>query len=204
MTEVNQAPVEPSVPGSADEPTPTNKDHVSYDTYRRTVNEAKNEREARRKLEAELAEIRKRDKAIEEQELAKKGEYEKLLQLREQEAKSLKEQLDAYHAQFKRASKLNAFMKAAGTELDDKWLSLVDVDSIATRPDADNEIDQLSVQNAVETFRKTWPEAFKAKGANIPADMPNGTGYITESEWKQLTKAEDKRKYKQNQILWGK
>lgn len=204
MIEANQAPVEPSVPGSADEPTPTNKDHVSYETYRRTVNEAKNEREARRKLEAELAEIRKRDKAIEEQELAKKGEYEKLLQLREQENQSLKTQLDTFNAQFKKASKLNAFIKAAGTELDDKWLGLVDVDSIATRPDADNEIDQLSLQTAVETFRKTWPEAFKPKGSNIPADMPNGTGYITESEWRKLTKSEEQRKYKSNQILWGK
>jgi hypothetical protein len=204
MTEENLAPVEPSVPGSADEPAPTNKDHVSYDTYRRTVNEAKNEREARRKLEAELAEVRKRDKAIEEQELAKKGEYEKLLQLREQENQTLKQQLDSYSTQFKRASKLNAFIKAAGTELDDKWLGLIDVDSIATRPDAENEIDQMSVQSAVETFRKTWPEAFKPKGSSIPADMPNGTGYITESEWKKLTKADEKRKYKQNQILWGK
>lgn len=204
MTEENQAPVEPSVPGSADEPTPTTKDHVSYETYRRTVNEAKNEREARRKLESELAEIRKREKAIEEQELAKKGEYEKLLQLREQENQTLKQKLDSFDAQFKRASKLNAFIKAAGTELDDKWLTLVDVDAIATRPDAENEIDQMSVQSAVETFRKTWPEAFKPKGSHLPTDMPNGTGYITESDWKKLTKAEDKRKYKQNQILWGK
>lgn len=204
MTEANTAPVEPSTQGSADEPTQQPKDSVSYETHRRLLDEKKREQAARKDLEAKVAAFEAKERQIEEEKLKAQGEFQKLLQLREQENQTLKQKLDAFDSQFKRAEKMNAFIKAAGTELDDKWLRLIDVDGIAYRPDADNEIDHMSVQNAVETFRKTWPEAFKPKGSQIPADMPNGQGYITESEWKKLTKSEDRRKYKQNQILWGK
>ena len=64
MTETNHAPVEPPIQGSA-EGSAELKDVVSYETHRKLLAEAKAEREARRKLEAELAEVRKRDKAIE-------------------------------------------------------------------------------------------------------------------------------------------
>lgn len=196
------SPVETSTQGSADEQ-PQTQDKVSYETHRRLLDEKKREQAARKQLEAELEMFRAKEKQIEEEKLKQTGEYQKLLQLREEENKKLKSELDSFENRFKRAAKMNAFIKAAGTELDDKWLQLVDVDSIAVRPD-DNEIDMMSLQSSVETFRKTWPEAFKPKGSPIPADMPNGQGHITESEWRKLPKAADKTKYKPDQILWGK
>lgn len=200
MTEAVSVPVEPSTQGSADE-LPPSKDSVSYETHRRLLDEKKKAVAQKAELEARLASFEAKERQAEEEKLKQTGEYQKLLTLREQENQLLKTKLDSFDSHIKKASKLNAFMKAAGTELDDKWLPLVDVEQIAFRPDADGEIDMLSVQASVETFKKTWPEAFKPKGSQIPSDMPNGTGTITESEWNKLP---DKKKYRPNQIQWGK
>lgn len=201
MTEAMNPPVETSTQGSADEQQQQKQDSVSYETHRRLLDEKKREQAARKQLEAEVEAFRAKERQIEEDKLRQQGEFQKLLQLREQENESLKGKLNSFESRFQAASKINAFIKAAGTDLDEKWLRLVDVNSIQFRPDQDGEIDMMSVQSAVETFKKTWPEAFKPKGSQIPAEMPNGQGYITESEWKNLP---DKKKYKQNQILWGK
>jgi hypothetical protein len=195
------APVEPAIGDSVIGTPETPKESVSYETYRRTVSEAKTEREQRRKLEAELTEFRKKEQEAKEADLARRGEFDQVLKLREEENQKLRESLNVYNERMQKASKLNAFIKAAGADLDDKWLGLVDVDSIVVLPD--DEIDQLSVKKTVETFRKTWPEAFKQKSI-IPNDMPNGTGFITESEWKKIPSAAERKKYKQNQIQWGK
>lgn len=199
MTEAITPPVETSTQGSADEQQ-QQKDVVSYETHRRLLDEKKREQQARKELEARLQAFENEKRTQEEEKLRQQGEYQKLLQLKEEKLKAYEQKFESIESRLQTATKINAFIKAAGTDLEEKWLGLINPKDIQIRPD-DGEVDMLSVQNAVETFKKTWPEAFKQKGATIPAEMPNGKGYITESEWRTLP---DKKKYKHNQILWGK
>ena len=202
MSDTSDGSVSQSSESSAQ--TQESRETVSYETHRRLLDEKKREQAARKQLESELEAFKAKERALEEEKLKQQGEYQKLLGFREEELKSFKDKVNQYESKFQRAEKMSAFIKAAGQDLDDKWLSLINVEAIQYRPDSEGEIDQMSVASAVETFKKTWPEAFKTRSTMMPADMPNGQGFITETEWKKMSKAEDRKKYKPNQILWGK
>ena len=178
------------------------KDVVTYETHRKLLDEKK-------KMQAERDQLLAEKKAKEEEDARKRGDLESLIKSREDAIKAEQERVKALEQEvtsFKQlqanASKLSSFLKTAGSDIDDKWLSLVDLSQIQLKETG--EVDQISVASAVESFKKTWPEAFKKPGVQIPNAQPNGgAGMIAYSEWLKLS-AKEMKKYKFEQIIQGK
>lgn len=191
-------PVEPTATTSGDPAAdPSKGEVVTYETHRKLLDEKK-------KIAAKLAEL-EAAKSVEEQErLRKAGELEKIIEIKDKALQDATAENQQFKKSIEQARKLQAFVKAAGTEVEPKWLNLLDIDSIKLKPDSSTEVDEFSLKAVVDDFKKSWPEAFKTRTASLPpSEMPNGTsGAITESEWKKLSAA-DMAKHKPGSIKWG-
>lgn len=182
---------EPSVPGG-NNPSPSGdpadpKQTVAYETHAKLLSEKKKLAEKHTALEAELEELRSKERDRENQELEKNKNYEQLLKNREEELKKSQERLSHYETERLQARKLDAFFKTLGGTLEDKFWSLVDLDKIALDPTT-KQVDEMSVAKYVEDYRKTFPETIrKAGGPSMPSDAPKGSGgVLTVEEWKAL------------------
>lgn len=179
-------------------------EHVPYTKFRDLLDEKKKEQSEKRALADRIAEFEARDKSKEEELARKRGDFDKIIAGKDEELKAAKAELDAGRRRQQEITKLSAFLKTAGADVDQKWLSLVDTKSIILDPTS-GEVDQMSVAQTVDNFKKNWPEAFKKPGATIPTAAPNGgttPGKITESAWKKLPAA-DMKKYRYDQIEFG-
>lgn len=181
---------------------PKETDKVDYSKYRELLDEKKKVQVRERELASKVEAYEKAQKDKEEDAAKKRGDYESLIKTREDEIAKLKAENDSNRERNLQIKKVGSFLKTAGEDIDQKWLRLVDPNEIIINPET-GEVDQMSVAKAVDTFKKTWPEAFKKPGARFPADAPNGSsGMINESEWKKL-KVADMKKYRPNQINYG-
>lgn len=199
MSDATNDPVDQSNPPISDSannpPKDEPKNSVAYETHRRLLDEKK-------KMQAERDMLAAEKKQREEEEARKRGDYEALVKARDEEIKKLTTTVDTFKQRQADAAKLGLFLKSAGSDIEDKWLGLVDLDKIAVNPET-GEVDPLSVATAVDTFKKSWPEAFKKAGPKLPTDVPNGSpNTIKESEWKKLP-AKEMRKYSFEQIVYG-
>lgn len=202
MSENTAALVEQGSDGSATNQTDLNtqtqnkEETVPYTKYRELLDEKK-------KATAKLKEIEDKRKLDEENKLKETGQYKEVLAQREAELEAERSKVKLFQNERQNAMKLSAFMKTVGADVDEKWFSMVELDKINFKPDS-NEIDQMSVSLAVDSFKKEWPEALRSKSGNLPPpNAPNGTGYITESDWKKLS-GKEKAKYKFDKIHWEK
>lgn len=181
---------------------PKESDKVDYSKYRELLDEKKKVQARERELATKVENYEKAQKEKEEDAAKKRGDYESLIKTREEEINNLKSKLTTFEERQVHVKKVGSFLKTAGSDIDEKWLRLVDPNEIIVNPET-GEVDQMSVAKAVDSFKKTWPEAFKKPGARFPADAPNGTsGMVNESEWKAM-KAADMKKYRPSQINWG-
>jgi hypothetical protein len=172
------------------------KDTVAYETHQKLLSEKK-------KLQQEYEALKAEKQQREEAELTKRGEFEKVLKLREQEALELKTKLQEREQRELEARKLSAVLKGLGTSVDDKWFSIIqsETDDVVYNPES-GEIEQMSVTKVVERLKAGWPEMFKKPLAGMPADAPkgNGAGTIARSEWLKLP-AKEMAKWRPNQIV---
>lgn len=182
-------------PSAKDEPT-TPKESVSYDTHRRLLDEKK-------KLQARLAEIETEKRAKEEEELTRKGETQKLLELAKKEAEELRTKLTAKELREVQAKKLSAVIRGMGANVDEKWFGVIGqhLDDVVYNPES-GEVEQMSVTAIVEDLKKTWPEMMRKPGVGMPADAPKGSGMgqIERSEWLKLS-SKEMAKYRPEQII---
>jgi len=187
---------EPNPPSEkVDEPTPQ-RDSVTYETHRKLLDEKK-------KLQARLAEIETDKRAKEEEEMARKGETQKLLDLAKKEAEELRSKLTAKEHREVQAKKLSAVIRGMGSNVDEKWYGVIgqQLDDVVYNSDT-GEIEQMSGTAIVEDLKKTWPEMLKKVAVGMPPDAPKGSGLgvIERSEWLKLS-AKDMQKYRPEQVI---
>jgi hypothetical protein len=172
------------------------KDKVSYETHRKLLDEKK-------KLQARLAEIETEKRTKEEEELARKGETQKLLELAKKEAEELRTKLTAKEQREVQAKKLSAVIRGMGSNVDEKWFGVIGqhLDEVVFNAET-GEVEQMSVTAIVEDLKKTWPEMTRKPVVGMPADAPKGSGQsqIERSEWLKLS-AKDMQKYRPEQII---
>jgi hypothetical protein len=194
-----QAPVasgdgklDPNPPKVDVKPDDKDPDSVPYTKYRELLDEKK-------KTQTKLKEFLDKENADREARLKEEGKFTEILAEERKQKEELAQRVQSFENLQKNGRKLNAFLKAAGTDLDEKWVPLVDLEKIQFK-EGTEEVDKLSVNSALDNFKKTWPEAFKTKGPNMPPpSAPNGSGFISYSDWLKLP-AKEMKKYNITQI----
>lgn len=180
------------------------KDVVAYETYQKTLAQEKAAKQKALELEEKLNEILNAQKSQEEAKLNEKGEFKKLVELREQEIKKLQDQInsiskerDNYKGNLDDTYKLQAFYdKLPGKIKRKEYLSFVDLDSIVVDPETGN-IDSGSLQNVVSGFVENYGDLIEQnKFSGLPGDAPKGSSRkYTMNEWKNLTLKEKKENW---------
>ena len=202
---MSEAITQPAVetPVVSDDGKETPPDKVDYAKFRELLDEKKKVQARERELAAKLSEYEKAQKDKEEELARKRGDFDTILKTREERIKELEADAEANKRHKQDVKKLSAFLKSAG-DVEEKWMGLIQIGDIAVNPDT-GEVDQMSVSKAVDSFKKTWPEAFKKPGVRIPTEAPNGApDMITESAWKKLaSNPKEMNKYRYGQIIWG-
>jgi hypothetical protein len=143
--------------------------HVSHQSYRKAVEEAKRERQQKRALEAKL-------KDFEDQRLSEQGNKDELI-------KSLRSKLDAeakgkkeIYGAFARKS-INAQLKSAALEAGcidpDAVMSLSDLSTLEVDPNT-FEADHDEIKEVISGLKKSKPYLFQKKGPTINAKLPAG------------------------------
>jgi hypothetical protein len=147
---------------------------VDYDTYDKAVKQKKAFQAKLAERESELEQLRREKQEREEAELAKKGEYQKLLEQREVELKSEREKLSAIQSQIAESRKLSAVLERVGGEVKKEYWALLDLDSVAIDPDTGMP-DEASALAAAKEFEKRFPEVVRRPNQKtLPAGAPHG------------------------------
>lgn len=180
---------------------PDNKP-VAYETYQRTLDEAKAAKAKAKELEDQLAAIAN-EKAEKERLAAEKaGDTAKLLELERKKREELEGKLSDFTSKETRRTKLAAALSGLNGAVDPKFYELIDFDSIVL--DETGRPNDLSVQKVVEKFKSEYPEVLKApNGSKLPSKAPGGgnpPSKIAHAEWLKLPLV-DKKKYKSGDII---
>jgi len=174
------------------------KSTISYDTHRKLLDEKK-------KLQAQLEALSVKEKEREEADARKRGDYETLLKVRDEELNRERKERQELSERISHGLKMNCVIDALGGIVDQKWYKLIDTSEVAINPES-GEVDMMTVARVAESLKKQWPEMIQ-RTAKLPATAPQGlnggAGKITESEWKTLTSTSDMKKWKRDQIVWG-
>lgn len=167
---------------------------VSYETYLKTLNEAKNAKKRMKELEDA-----ERMKA--EAELAEKGEYKKLLSQREEELTRLRNEMAENKKRETDRRKLASVLEGIGADIDSKFYGLIDYDEVAVDPET-GMIDEMSRARAIEKFKMKFPEIIpNPRGPRLPSIAPRDDirHTISRGEWLKLSSSEMK-KWKPDQV----
>ncbi|MGV8130653.1 MAG: hypothetical protein ACP5N7_00960 [Candidatus Pacearchaeota archaeon] len=178
------------------------KDHVSYETYSKLLSQRKKDQERLAALEKERAEIEEKRKLDEESKLNEKGEYKKLIEIREQKINELSSKISEYENNYKtleeqliNRKKLEMFISKLPARLtDSEYLKLVDFDEIAIDPET-KEVDKDSLTKVVNLFVTKHARLLEKKQTNMPNEATTTSPKINYDEWEKLPWKE-KKKYK--------
>lgn len=170
---------------------------VSYETYLKTLDEAKS---AKSKLKAQEDALNK----IQDEKMKADGDWKGLLEARENRIRELTEQSEtlgkkygALNERITNSQKLSMVISKLGGNLDEKYYGLIDLEGIKTNPET-GEIDDMSATKIAESFRTMYPETIK-KGFNPNAmgetrGSANSTqSMISRDEWLKLSYSEQKK-----------
>lgn len=181
-------------------------DVVDYKTHKRLLGQYKQNQKKTKELEqrlAELSEFEQKMSKIEEEKLRSEGNWNKLLEQREEKIKGLSEQLNElkekesyYKKNLDDMVKLNAFTNALGGKLKKQdYYSFVDTDKIVINPDTGT-IDSDSLAEYANEFSNNFKELIEFNSAKLPNDAPKGSKPLSYEEWKALPLGEKKKRQK--------
>jgi len=178
---VNQADDQNGSSGST-EAEGQSQDTVKYDTYRKVLSEKKRRDEEVRELREKVEAYERSQKEAQEKDLEDQNKWKEIADLRAKEASQYKHDLESMRESQRQAMKLDNFLSALGSNLPKQYWGLVDLDAIKLNPET-NEVDDMSVTSAIETFRKSYPEILQSKtSATTPNTAPRGTAAATRGE----------------------
>lgn len=171
-----------------DEQSNTEKDTVSYDSYKKALDEKK-------KVQARLKELEDLEKSRSEAEAKKREDYKALLEAKEQEVSELKTKYETVESRLSNGVKLNAFLSSLSGKVDQKYWNQIDLDAI-TMDSETGTPDEISLKKAVKDFETMFPEIIKKdSGPRMPNEASKGGGGkpLSYNEWISLP-YDEKRK----------
>lgn len=184
--------------------TTENKRSVSYETYLKTLDEAKSAKSRLRALEEEKNKIA-------EEKLKSEGDWKGLLELRESrikelegESTQLKEKFTGLNERVTSSQKLSKVLSKIGGDLDPKYYGLIDISDVKINPET-GEIDDMSATKVAENYRTEYAETIKKKfnpnamGENRPGGQSSDGEFISFDKWSKLKYSEQK-KWKMAQV----
>jgi len=182
----------------------TGKGHVSYETYQKTLDEAKKAKEKLRAIEEQASKLA-------EEKMIAEGNWKGLLEARENRIKELEEENNQTKSKYGElneriagSQKLSKVLSKLGGDLDDKYFGLIDISEVKVNPET-GEVDDMSAAKVAENFRTMYPETIKKKfNPNSMGENRSGTGNdqpttIAYKDWSKLPYNEQ-RKWKYSQI----
>jgi len=199
-------PTENKVPSGEpkEPPVEIRKETVDYESYKKSVNEAKNAKERARLIETELNELKAANTTAEEAKLNEQGEFQKLVGIRDSkiadlssELSTMKQDRDSIKENLADTYKLQAFYDKLPSKISNpEYLSFVDLDSIVIDPET-KRIDQESVDNVVAGFIEKHSRLLDEKKFNgLPSDAPKrSTSKYSDSEWRTLSLKDKKENW---------
>jgi len=139
----------------------TQKDKVAYETYQRTLAEAK---KAKAERDALLAE----KQAFNDNKLKEQNEWKQYAEQKEKEAAEEKARRFELESTVLDSLKLSAFQKLLGGKIkDDAYFQFVDTDRITYNPDT-KRVDEESVKSVVADFVKRHSSLVEFKSGKMP------------------------------------
>lgn len=182
------------------------EDKVDYKTYDKVLSRLKKTEEVNKSLAdqlAQLQEIKKNFESLEvekkkrsEEELINKGEYKKLLELREQkiaelekQAQGLQSELSGHQRNLHDTWKAQAIQSVLpGKIKKTEYYNFIDFDQIPINPDT-NRPDEKAVQLAAEAFMKSYPELIDTTNIkSMPGHAPGmKQSFSTKDTFKEMT-----------------
>lgn len=146
--------------------TQVKKDQVDYASFNKVLGQYKKAKSVNEELQSELENYKKAEQEIKEKKLADQGEYNKLLELKEQKLKELTDQLENAQAEKQTASetlinaqKLGAvYEKLPGKLKNNKFMQFIDIDSVVRNPET-GEIDAESASVVANQFMEEFDYA---------------------------------------------
>ena len=179
---------------------------VAYESFAKALDEKKRAQAKSDELQRQLDEIQNRAKIEEETKLKEKGEFQKLLELREQKVVKLEEQLKMAEDRASGAEravtdtwKLSHFYEKLPGKLKNKeYLTFVPLEDIVLNPET-KDVDTESLDKVVNTFMEKHGHLVeKQSKGRLPGDAANGTvSTLSYEQWKKLPLKEKKEKYHQ-------
>jgi uncharacterized membrane protein YkoI len=165
MSEENVGNVEQEESASVQSQT---EDHVSYDSYKKAVDQHKRSKgrvlEMQQQLDSiteELGKYRAKDKEVEQRKLEEKGEFDKILQSYKNEIRSLTDQIESGKAERLNRTRKDAFLASLPGPLhNDDYINLAKLNDIAVDKET-GEIDPITLKEAVDGFVSKHPALMK-------------------------------------------
>jgi len=166
-------------------------DTVKYDTYKRTLGEAKRAKEEARELREKIEAFQNLEKDREMEELDKQKNYQEKLRIREEELKKAKDELFMVKGSVTNAIKKDAFLQALQGVVPKEYHSLIPMEKIVYDHNT-GEIDEMSLSSAVDEFRKVHHRVIDSRDVSkLPNEKPSGVGSNVTGGNKKLSSAEE-------------
>lgn len=162
-------------------------DKVSYESYQKLLGQLKNTSALNKELSAKLTDFETQHRQTEESKLVEKGEFKKIIELREQQINELQNKMTEVINEKETTSKRlqdtfkmqSFYSKLPGKIKNQDYLSFADIDSIAIDPDSGLP-DAKSVEMAVDKFMKQHSSLVEVNNVpTLPANSPNSKSIAT-------------------------
>ena len=168
---------------------------ISYDTYKKLLNQHKNNIQKSKELESEIQKYRDRDAENERKKLEEEGKYKEIIKATEAELDTWKSKYVDLSTDHINQIKLQAFKsKLPGKVLHDDYLAFVDVDKINI--DNDGSIDYDSVQQVVNDFTNKHSRLYDpVKKPKLPNAAPGTSdSLLSYEQWLKLPLTEKRKR----------
>ena len=179
-----------SVDGAAGSQPAKVENVVAKESFDKLLDQKKKRDEQLREAQLKLEKYESERKAREEADLEKKGEVQKLLELKSKELEDvqskLQSKIQADTDAFKMQSAVDAIKEKTGLGLDRKYFGLIPYHDVLL--DESGSVDGLSLSKVVESFTSSYPEVLVAPtGKKMPNSAPSqGAASMTMEEYNAL------------------
>jgi hypothetical protein len=153
--------------------TTTPSDKVSYESHRKLLNEYKQSKTRLSEIETKYQELNKRLELEEENKMKEQQKWREIAEKKEKELKNAVDQIQFLNKKHQNKIKEDYFKKALGADLKKAFMMHVDLDSISI--DEKGEVDEMTLQNAVEKFKDDFPELVPTDREEIKLDKKSYT-----------------------------
>jgi len=147
---------------------------VPVDAYNSLQAKASSEAQARKELEARLAQLEADRKANEEEELRQRQEFEKLWKKEKEEKEALAKRFQQNDQLYKDSIKKSHLKEALGGKIKDQYLDFADISKIELDERGLPTVESLKMVE--EKFREEHSQLIPKSSGPDPGDIPPGVG----------------------------